>query len=735
MRRWPLRVTAVLAAAAVLVVACPHPVAANSFEEDQPDESGLAAVVPSIAPTSFSGQIGLAAVLRGSRSPDARSRAAALQRAAQIGGDDAWKLVEAGAGDALGDDPDAALRVRLVAARLLARDPRRTSAMAALRPLLLSPVPTLRPTPVPMMGPMGMGPMGPMGPMPWSAPLGVKRAPDGERVRLVRVTAALALARQGDFDTLLARARTRDDLEAQSAALQALLAVPPPSLSSTLTKAEGNVSRETVELLARLDDLRAADVLLRVARGKDDVAAAHAMLALARMGDGRVVAVARQVDAEADASLRIAGAETLAMLGESGAAAAISALLPNKKTELEGRRLAIAYPTEALLTVLVARAKAGDGPAIAALGRVGGPAIEALGRLAQDDAAPSADAATYALATIPDSAADRALDGLLEGSPALRRRVVRGAAARAARIGGASATVRGAAKAMLGSKLDVDRSAGAVLLAVIDRSEAERLSASDDRVVRRAAVVALAAHPVSAAAAIARERLAAGSGADDPDLARALAAIAVRAVDGTPEHDVAISTSTLATWLAEDGDASALAAFLLAARGGDAAAPHVARALGSDDLAVRVGALLGLAVSPEPGAAGAIASDYPDLVLPELRRAAIRALVARGAAGSKATLALAAELDPDVETRALATSAVTFANAAPRSPLLAGREAIQAKIVGATKGGIAGVLVRADGLAVPVLADPDGVVLAFGLPAGRARLDLRPASSKEANTP
>jgi hypothetical protein len=48
-------------------------------------------------------------------------------------------------------------------------------------------------------------------------------------------------------------------------------------------------------------------------------------------------------------------------------------------------------------------------------------------------------------------------------------------------------------------------------------------------------------------------------------------------------------------------------------------------------------------------------------------------------------------------------------------------------------------LVRADGLAVPVVADPDGVLLVPGLPAGPASLllgrDPHPAKPAEADEP
>jgi hypothetical protein len=725
-----------LGAIALVVAACPFAFAslarAKMMEED--DETGVVAPSPSTSPSSFAGLFGLAAVQRASKSPDAKTRAAAVQRAAEMGGDDAWKVVEASASDGLGDEYDGPLLVRLAAARALASDPRRTSATAALRALLNSPLPALHAAgPFPSM----MGPMGPpwTPPIPQPPPLIGRKPADAELLRLVRATAALALAAQGDFDTLLSRARARDDAEAQSAALGALIAFPPPSLGNVLGKAEGTIGRDTVELLAALGDLRAADVLLRVANGKDDLAAAAAMHALAIMSDGRVVAVARDVKPDEEVHVRIAAAEALALLGDSGAPAAIQALVSNKKTELDGRRLALAFPSKELLPAIEARAKAADPAAIAALARLGASGIPALAKLAKDDASPAADAAAFALAESPSSGAADALASILDGaSESGRRRAVRAGAVRAARLGDVPSAVRDAAKSLLGSKVDADRWAGATLRAVRDLGDAKDLLASDDVVLRRAAAVALAAHDLDAAASVARKHLAAASSTEDAIVVRALATVAARAVDGSAEHDVPITTSTLAVWLAEDGDASALAAFLLASRGGEAVAAHVARALASDDLSVRASTLLGLAASPDASASGEIAARWSELRLAEVRRAAVRALAARGDPSGAKVLALARRLDPDDDARALAGSAILLPGVKHRSPLLVGGEVVESAlhtvVVGGAKSAIVATYMRPDGLAVPAFADPDGVVLLFGAPVGLGRLDVRPAATK-----
>ncbi len=69
---------------------------------------------------------------------------------------------------------------------------------------------------------------------------------------ILRPREALSLALQGDFETLTTRARAQDDVDAQRAAVAALLAVPPPSLASVLPKAGTPPARELVNLLAKL---------------------------------------------------------------------------------------------------------------------------------------------------------------------------------------------------------------------------------------------------------------------------------------------------------------------------------------------------------------------------------------------------------------------------------------------------------------------------------------------------
>lgn len=687
--------------------------------EDEEEPPVVHTPVASVSPTSIAGLFGLPSLSAALKSNDARIRAAAVSRAAEVATsateqaarDDAWRLVEAAAADN-GDDLDGALHVRLAAARALSIDPRR-EARSALEGLLGSPEPMRKP---PVTYPSWGGPSwgGPWSP-PTPAPPKVIKPANADLVRFVRETAAMALGARGDHDPLLLRARARDNVEASRAAFGALVAYPAPSLSVVVPKTDITINRDTVDLLARLNDMRTADVLVRVGDGKDDTSAAIAVLTLARLGDARAVRLARAVTIESRPELRVAAAEALAILGDPNAEAAIAPLLSDDKTSGEAKRIVLKYPSGGLIGAIEKLARKGDAAAIAALGRAG--ATRQLLSIAGDDTLPydAADGAAYQLAVNP---AEDALDKIDRGSAACRRRVVRAGAVRLGRIGSASSSVKSLAKELASSKDSSDRSAGTFFLGVQSLGGLKDALSSDDTVIRRAGVAALAAHPIADAASVARAHLEAHGSTEPIDIVQSLAGIAARAVDGSAAHDVPVATSQLATWLSADGAASPLSAFLLAARGGDSARAHIARALASDSLDVRAGAMLGLGVSPEKNATGELTSRLREAPYAMLRRAAIRALVARGEASS--TIDLAKRLDPDVEVRNVASTAKTPSRG---SPLLAGREVVQFCVRGktpliATVGGI-------DGLMLPHVVDPEGFVFAFRVAPGPTHIETR----------
>jgi hypothetical protein len=116
-----------------------------------------------------------------------------------------------------------------------------------------------------------------------------------------------------------------------------------------------------------------------------------------------------------------------------------------------------------------------------------------------------------------------------------------------------------------------------------------------------------------------------------------------------------------------------------------------------------------------------------------VRRAIVRALSRRGEVQRTSTLEVARDLDPDPGVRGLARAALAGRElAAPAVPARGGASTGVAWIVGASteaaRGGLLlpGRVVRADGVAVPIVSDGDGSALVPGLPAGPGQLQMSP---------
>jgi hypothetical protein len=266
----------------------------------------------------------------------------------------------------------------------------------------------------------------------------------------------------------------------------------------------------------------------------------------------------------------------------------------------------------------------------------------------------------------------------------------------------------------------------------------EKNAACDHPVMRAAARGALARGPEAAApfmtllaspAILGHAPEAARSGAvlggPQPEETAVAAAVALLAMpDGGP-----LATSLLAAWAEQGGPLSPLAARALPSRDDDVLRGSIKRLLAGSDPAVRAHVALGLARDPEPDAASLLAGAYRFEEDASVRRAIVRALSRRKEAQRERTLLWARDLDPDEAVRALARAAlagraldeprptpradvvwVSLTPNDPRSaPMAAGRTAR---------------LLRSDGLAVPVVADPDGVLLVPGLPPGESSLLL-----------
>jgi hypothetical protein len=197
-----------------------------------------------------------------------------------------------------------------------------------------------------------------------------------------------------------------------------------------------------------------------------------------------------------------------------------------------------------------------------------------------------------------------------------------------------------------------------------------------------------------------------------------------------------LPTSVLAAWADAGGPLSPLAARALPARDDEALRGRIKRLLEGTDPVVRAHVAVGLGRDPDPSAVSLLTSAYRFEDDAGVRRAVVRGLSLRAEVQREATLVLARDLDPDEEVRALAHAALAGRTLDLRVRPAVGIEPRRSvawvtiegehELNGAALGDAprAARLVRADGLAVPAVADPDGVLLVPGLLAGPATLGL-----------
>jgi hypothetical protein len=227
-------------------------------------------------------------------------------------------------------------------------------------------------------------------------------------------------------------------------------------------------------------------------------------------------------------------------------------------------------------------------------------------------------------------------------------------------------------------------------------------------------------------------------------------AAALIAVDAPP-----IATRDLRACAHGGGADSALCTLALAARTTSDATVDIDALLSSPDALVRAHAVRGLAASADPARAGRLLAAYSYEPDPFVRRAVLEALATLPFLPPALTdaVALAARLDPDAQIRWTAARLVAGAPLATASTVDRGPRSLPAApsergvpsrsadtpsetdiawihLVDASGAlppeGATGALLRADGLAVPIVFDADGDALVPGLPAGSAQLLLAP---------
>lgn len=578
------------------------------------------------------------------------------------------------------------------------------------------------------------------------------RASSSPLSSLTRGAAALALARGGEKKALTALVSAVLHGGSGSEAATTALVEHPPSSLSTLLEGRRRIEPQIANLLATMGDLRGQEKLRLALAETDPAVQAAAALALVRLGDSTPATLARAWVKSQDNRQRRAGAEVLARLGTDDADEAIAALLASSGTRSEGVRLALAAPRKELVkplaNVLDSLARDDRDKAIAAIGRAGGAeAVDAL--VAQFDKPELATAVAFALARMPGKEARVALEKALASASAKtgapRRLVVRASTVRALLLRDEPKGLDEALRAMAAEKAPEDLAVGYFGLVATGRLS---VRGALDQAGRSTGVV-----PVEAIfAAIARASLMRGpddlsefteslntaaSGLGLFPMLRHSAGIALLA----DTHGEGLPTKTLARLAEEGGPLAPLAARALPSRDSEAVRSRIERLLEGTDPVIRAHTALGLASDKEPDAVSLLARAYRFEEDASVRRAIVRALSARSEKQRIGTLELARDLDPDDAVRALARAALAGRSLLPPVTDPAGTVVWVSLVANAPSAvsaiaGRAARFVRPDGLAIPVVADPDGVLIVPGVPEGRAGLTLAPeAVSGDAPSP
>jgi HEAT repeat protein len=666
----------------------------------------------------------LAARLLRSSDPDVRLRG--VERAAAMHTPEALALlVREIEGGAIHQDP----RALLVIVRGLSTWIERDAARSALEKVLEAPAPSLTPH---LGSPVNQG-----------ASTGRDPAADDAdsvaRVALAREEAAVALAESGEtaaLEWLVAAVRKPGPAPESAPALDALAIHPPaaPLLGGVVL-----TTPAIVWLAAAVGDLRSLGAILGVVHASDPALRAAALMALGGAGDGRVLEAARESIKDKDPRVRVAAADALARLRAPDGGQALEVLIADDATARDALRIARNVQGEGVTKAAAARAAASADPdlrrlAIAVLGRQTSPeAVTALVSFAMDRTL-EADAMD-ALARSPSSSALPALEAL-------------GASPHTRRIAARAYFVRRSVRAQRSTRLDAllaelaaaadgaDRAVGVEALVALGEASLERaLGDSDVRVRRAAAIAARAAGHEPSRARFLLARLATET---DETTQRVLA---VGLMSGDPAGSV--PTLALVDRAQSGGSDAPLATFALARRADEQLAAKVDSLLASRDPLVRAHAARGLGQSSAPDAVGKLARAYAFEPKQTVRRAIVDGLAHRIADDgaippmARATLELAARLDPDRVTRDRARRAL-LGEAAPRTG--PANEVAWLRLLPAEGAALprdmTAALVTPSGLALPVSFDEDGYLLVPGLPPGEVYVRLAPRlPAYEARTP
>jgi HEAT repeat protein len=545
------------------------------------------------------------------------------------------------------------------------------------------------------------------------------------RVDLARRTAALALAESGDeraVEALVAAARGSGP--GASAATSALASFPPASATAAWTRP---LSAGTAGVVAAIRDERALDVLLDAAKAGDAETRVEALDALGNLGDARVLDVARAAASDTDPRVRLAAARSLVMMAAPGAAQVVEALLGESVTVASAIELAMNVHGSGVVRALAARALTAADPsirsaAVTALGR--DPTAEGIDALSAflNDPLLRTEAAT-AMARSPSPSAMPALERLV-AAPGTRRLGVRAYVVRSLVRGESSDAIDRAMRELARSRDAHDRAVGIFAGIALGRATLASGLADLDAGVRRAAALGAMAHPSRTA----NETLLARLGVEKDDATRTVLFAGLADAHADARSGGGVPTRALLDCAREGGAAAPVCALAFARRATAAERDDVQALLESRDPILRAHTARGLARSEDPARLGRLAAAYTYEPDPLVRRAIIFAMEPgpRDAPSFLATLPVAARLDPDPEVRWTATQILARHPVAADDSLEVAWVHLTLPAGGPPPGVVTGALLRADGLALPVVFDADGDAVVPGIPLGDARLVLAP---------
>lgn len=628
---------------------------------------------------------------------------------------------------------------------------------------------------------------------------GARRDVTSGLAALVRDTAALALARKGDIDSIKALS-TAGALRgpAGEAARSAMVAVPPGIIDPILfeqgdddasldqddeedasSKRPGSnkgpakdkkadkkgekkkkkqqqkddepkrperrtarlLTAPVIQFLGDLGDLRALRALRLELDRSDRPTRAAAALALAKVGDGTIAKVVKPWLDDKDPRFALAAADVLVVLGDPSAPAAVKRVLDKEQVRSQAVRLAYDVASPEIAEPLAKLVPSLDPPdqvrALMALGRAGA-ASKLLAHLDDPKLGP---AAVTALGSCPSKEAREQIEkGIGNSSAASRRAFVRAAIVRAIVLQERSKGLDAALTELANTKDAANTEVAALGRIALGSTDLESVLAETKG---KDAATALAI--VSGAA---RGALALPS-ADLEPLARELDDADPHAL--TPRQ-IAAGTSLLSS---DAADTVPFLKLLQIAEAGGALAPLAARALprradesmkerllallDGTDPSVRVGLALGLAESPHSSAVSFLARAYVREDDVQVRRALVASLARRTEVQRVKILELARNLDPDSEVRALAASGL----GGGQPPASIGRGGVDSSL--AAYFAVSGAdgtrrartlrVVLPSGLAVPMVTATDGGLLAPGVPFGKASLELIDTDESAKTTP